>query len=323
MALAAGLAAGAGLVPVPLLQSDPVLVVAQRTELKWSATGRSLGWLASGARAERLGGRDGWTRLEVRGWMPRAALATSESGARVVPFEETLRATPAERPFGALREDVSVRIVARTEGWAEVAVIGWVPDSAVVTAPGEAAPVVAEPTATTRPPDVVATRPTAIGRLAQRVELRGAPEGAPLTQLPTGSLVTILETRGAWTRIAVQGWVPSGAIEAGRNEDVGPAVVAAADPDVFVGRRMRWTLEHVALQRADSLRPEFEPGEFFALARVPGEAGLYVYLVIPSELVPRFRSLAPFGLVRVEGRVRTGRSALTGNAILEVDRLLP
>jgi hypothetical protein len=86
---------------------------------------------------------------------------------------------------------------------------------------------------------------------------------------------------------------------------------------------VRWTLEHIALQQADPWRPDFEPGEWYDLARVPGAEGRYVYLALPERLVEEFRGMSPFRTLRIEGRVRTGQSALTGTPIVELTRLLP
>jgi hypothetical protein len=329
----AGVAAG---VSGARTQGEPLIVVAQRVDLKWSSTGRLLGWLGSGARVEKLGGRDGWSRVQVRGWMAAASLEPAGARQRVKPFEETLHEAPRGRALGGLRSTVEVGLVRRDGDWAQIEMIGWLPDASVAPAP-TGQPTAAEPAAAERaaaaPPDSLPPAPartppaasgtSAVGRLSRAVELRGAPEGAAVAAVPAGTVVTALETRGGWTRVAIQGWVPSSAVQAGRSDDVRPEVVAAADPDAFVGRRMTWTVEHVALQRADRLRRDFRPGEMFALARVPGTAGVYVYLAIPRALEAEFRDLSPFETVRVEGVVRTGRSALTGNPILDVQRVLP
>jgi hypothetical protein len=297
---------------------DPLLVVSQRVDLKMSATGRLLGWLGSGARVEKLGEREGWVRVDVRGWIPTGSLARTGGENRIEPFEETLRVAPSGRVIGGLRQDVVVRTLRAGGEWSEVGMIGWLPAGSVAPAPQIQ---VAEPEPTEQARGIGGA--TAIGRLAQRVELRGAPEGAALTQLPAGTVVAAHETRGGWTRVSVQGWVPSAVVEAGSTGEVGPEVVAAAGPEVFVGRRMRWTLEHISLQRADRARTDFAPGELFALERVPGRSDLYVYLVVPEQMAPAFRGLEPFATVRVEGRVRIGRSALTGTPILDVERILP
>ncbi|MDX1661300.1 MAG: hypothetical protein R3326_05870 [Gemmatimonadota bacterium] len=294
-------------------------VVAPRAELKWSATGRLLGHLERGTTVERLGARGGWTRALVRGWMRSSGLAEIAGGFEVEPERLPIRDDPDGEELGALVQGVDVRRIGGSGEWLRIEMIGWMADSTV----SEIAP--------TRPdePEREATAgrregadgPALTGRLSRRSALRGAPEGSELARLPEGTVVRAHETRGGWTRVTVEGWVPEGAVEAGGATEVDPEIVAGAPPEVFVGREVSWTLEHVALQTAEEWRTDMLPGETFDLARVPGSAGLYVYLALPDRLVPAFRDLEPFATIRVEGRVRTGRSSLTGVPVLDVTRL--
>jgi hypothetical protein len=164
---------------------------------------------------------------------------------------------------------------------------------------------------------------SAMGTLSRGVEMRNAPQGGVIAPLPAETPVRVLESRGGWTRVRVDGWVPSSSVRAGSLGEVGPDVVAAAPPGTFIGRTVRWTLEHVALQQADPWRPDFEAGEWYDLTRVPGVEGRYVYLAVPERLVEEFRGMSPFRTLRIEGTVRTGQSALTGTPIVELTRLLP
>lgn len=307
-------------------QAEPLLVVAQRVDVKWSATGRLLGWLGSGARVTRLAERDGWSRVQLRGWLPASSVDPAAAGRYAVrPFEEPLRASAGGRTIGGLRRGTQVTVARRAAEWIEIEIIGWLPDASVAPPPEggaeDAAPEPALPVVDAGPGQPAA----GVGILARAVELKEAPAGANLATLAEGTVVAPLETRSGWTRVAIQGWVPSAAVRAAGSEDVRPEIVAAADADAFVGRRATWTVEHVALQRADRLRRDFREGELYALARVPGPAGAgpYVYLAVPDGLADRFRRLQPFATVRVVGTVRTGRSALTGNPILDVEQILP
>ena len=316
----------------PLLaQSAPALRVSvDRADVRWSSTGRLLGHLERGAELERLGGRAGWARVGVRGWMWSASLDGVGDVRRVVPERENLRAGPGGRVLGQLVRGVAVRRVGGEGRWLQIELVGWVPESSVSEPRAEAPP--------ETPPDTVraAARPvreptvenetvpaSAMGTLSRGVEMRNAPQGETLAPLPAETPVRVLESRGGWTRVRVDGWVPSSAVRAGSLGEVGPDVVAAAPGGTFIGRTVRWTLEHVALQQADPWRPDFEPGEWYDLARVPGVEGRYVYLALPERLVEEFRGMSPFRTLRVEGRVRTGQSALTGTPIVEVTRLLP
>ncbi len=339
LAFVCAAAAVAGLARDGTDPSDRLEVVVEETVLKWSATGRLLGHLHRGTVLERLGGRSDWTRVGVRGWMWRPSLERSGDGWRVTPVRENLRAEPNGRILGTLERGVKVRRGAENGKWFEVEMIGWLPDSAVrsgATVPaeggdasdsaGRADPSVEE-SATGRAGEPASTPapPVRGGETASRVEmeigLRTAPGGAILAHLPAGTVLRAVERRGAWTRVEIEGWVPSESVRTDGSTASAPEAVALA-PERFTGRRIQWTLEHVALQRAEEWRAEFESGEWYGLARVPGRTA-YVYLVVPPALLNEFRGLSPFETIRVEGRIRTGRSELTGNPIVEVARLLP
>jgi len=320
VALAAAGVAGAG------MQAEPLLVVAQRVDVKWSPTGRLLGWLGSGARVERVSGRDEWSRVKLGGWMPATSLGSPESGPSgatlmtILPFEEPLREEAEGAIVGGLRRGTQVTVPRRAGAWAQVEMVGWLPDAATAPEPGTGAPARAAAAPTSGP----APSAGGVALLSRAVEVKEAPGGRNLAALAQGTVVTAIETRGGWTRIALQGWVPSSAVRATAVDEVRPEVVAAADPDAFVGRRTTWTVEHVSVQRADRLRRDFRDGELFVLARSPGAGGaVYVYLAVPAALEPSFRDLAPFATLRVVGTIRTGRSALTGNPILDVTEVLP
>ncbi|MGH7550023.1 MAG: SH3 domain-containing protein [Gemmatimonadota bacterium] len=320
--------------------SERLEVVVEETVLKWSATGRLLGHLNRGTALERLGGRSEWTRVGVHGWMWRPSLERSGDSWLVTPVRENLRAEPNGRILGTLERGVKVRRVGEDGKWFEVEMIGWLPDAAVrssaadpegSTAAGERegwagasdertrTGAAAEPT-TPSSSTPSSERGTA-SRVEEEIDLRTAPGGAILTRVPSGTVLRAVERRGAWTRVQVEGWVPSEAVRTDGSTASGPEAVALA-PDRFTGRRVQWTLEHVALQRAEEWRSEFEAGEWFGLARVPDRTA-YVYLVVPPGLLDEFRGLSPFETIRVEGKIRTGKSELTGNPVLEVARLLP
>jgi hypothetical protein len=298
-----------------------------RAELRWSSTGRRLGWLGRGVTVERLGGRAGWARVGVHGWMWSESLERAGSAYRVSPESENLRAAPNGRILGQLVEGVGVRRIGEEGRWLQIELVGWLPESSVTRPTGETEADTARPAPP--PPRPVEQEPapavaaSAMGTLSRGVEMRSAPEGGAVAQLPAETPIQVLESRAGWTRVRVDGWVPTSAVRAGSLSEVDPDVVAAAPAGTFIGRTVRWTLEHVALQQADAWRPDFTPGEWYDLARVPGAGGRYVYLVIPERMLEEFRGMSPFRTLRIEGTVRTGQSALTGTPIVELTRLLP
>lgn len=321
--------------------AEDLAVVVERTEFKWSKTGRLLGHLVEGTPLERLGGTAGWTRVRVRAWMWRPSLEPSGDGYEVTPEQENLRHAPNGAIRGQLVRGVEVTRTGERGRWYQIAVIGWVPDVSVGIDPGldpaseetaseETVSEPGEPVVDEAAPDRSEARPapehtpgaSPAGSLSESVPIRSVPGGAVVATLPEGLVLRPIETRGAWTRVAVEGWVPSESVRTGGDPAAGPAAVALS-PEAFEGRLATWTLEHVALQRADRWRTDFETGEHYALTRVPGGEGRYVYLVVPDGLLDSFRRLSPFETIRVEGRIRTGKSALTGNPILMVTRILP
>jgi hypothetical protein len=271
--------------------------------------------------------------------MWRKSLERSGDAYEVTPSRENLRDGPNGEILGTLERGVEVRRVGGDDKWFEIEMIGWLPASAVrppAAAAGtgpeektegpreEAAPspeAASPPSATPAPlPAAYAGRGTA-GRVDEEVGLRGSPGGSVVTTIPSGTVLRTVERRGAWTRVQVEGWVPSESVTTDGGTASAPEAVALA-PDRFTGRRVQWTLEHVALQKAEAWRTDFEDGEWYGLARVP-DRGTYVYLVVPASLLDEFRGFSPFETIRIEGRVRTGRSELTGNPVVEVARLLP
>lgn len=326
---------GFALVAAPIAGSagqERLQVVAERTDLKWSSTGRRLGWLAEGAPVERLGGQGGWTRARVRGWADADHLVRSGDRYAIGRPETPLRASASGPVRGGLIQGVQVQRVGGGGKWYEIELIGWMPDGAVRPAAAAVAEAPSEPAVETPTPEPVAesapgpereVEPFAVARLSARAGLRGAPEGPVLADLPAGVVVRALESRGGWTRVEVEGWVPASAVQVGVEGDVDPEVVELAPSGTFVGRSVTWTVEYVAVQTADEWRTDFRRGETFALARVPGGEGRYVYLALPERLAPRFRELAPFERIRVAGTIRTERSELTGNPILDVTRIGP
>ncbi len=321
-ALAAGVTARRG-APPPDLE-----VVVPSVELRWSSTGRLLGTLRQGAPLDRLGGRGGWTRAGVHGWMRAADLVRAGEKWAVAVERGELARSAAGPAMGSLVRGVEVTRVGDRGEWYEIELIGWLPDSTVAEHAPSAAPVDSTP-APARADSSVARSfapPTAragMARTADGVELRSAPEGSVVTRLPAGAVVESHEARGGWTRVTVEGWVPSAAVRLTSGGTPTPADVAAAPDDRFAGRPVEWSLELVALQEAGPYRSDFDPGERFALARVPDGGGATVYVVLPPSLVPVVQGLSAFQPIRVTGRLRTGHSSLTGAPIVDASEVVP
>jgi hypothetical protein len=158
-----------------------------------------------------------------------------------------------------------------------------------------------------------------------RIELHRAPNAPPAGSLEADMPVRITARAGEWVRVETQAWV--------RERDLRPAGNAAlnnvtaaelrANPERFKGRLIRWTIQFIALQTADDLRPDFAAGERYILARGPAPEYAFAYVVVPAEQAAQVARIAPLASVTIIARVRSGRSAYLANPILELVDIAP
>ena len=92
-------------------------------------------------------------------------------------------------------------------------------------------------------------------------------------------------------------------------------------PDEFKGRLLRWTIQFLALQTADELRADFQPGQKYILARGPAPEYAFVYILVPADRMAEVERLEPLATVTVVARVVNGRSTYLANPILELVEL--
>ena len=148
-----------------------------------------------------------------------------------------------------------------------------------------------------------------------------SPEGDTVATLLTGADVAVVSRQGEWARVRLEGWVREQSSLPSDSAAASDSLTAAdlrANPDQYVGRRVRLSVQYVSLKRAEAVRTEFYEGEPFILARPADESGGFVYIAVPPELLPQVESLDPLQMIEVLGRVRTGRSALMGVPILDL-----
>ena len=86
---------------------------------------------------------------------------------------------------------------------------------------------------------------------------------------------------------------------------------------------MRWTIQFIALQTADELRPDFQPGERYILARGPAPEYAFVYVAVPPEKLVEVGRIEALASITIIARVRSGRSAYLANPILELVDIAP
>lgn len=149
--------------------------------------------------------------------------------------------------------------------------------------------------------------------------LRKSPDGDALVTLPTGTLLTPLASENGWTRVRLEGWVPSKDLIDAESHAAGNITAAElrADPDGNKGKIVHWSVEALSYQLGDALRRELN-GEPYLLARGPGKERAILYLAIPDSLVSSARALPALSIINITARVRSGRSEPAGVPILDL-----
>jgi len=155
------------------------------------------------------------------------------------------------------------------------------------------------------------------------MQLYRAPDSTAIGQLEAGTPVRITARAGEWVRVEAQAWVRENEIrpsDAGILTGLSAAELRGA-PDEFKGKLLRWTIQFLALQTADELRPDFQPGQRYILARGPAPEYAFVYITVPDERLAEVQRLEPLATVTVVARVLNGRSTYLANPILELVEL--
>jgi hypothetical protein len=292
--------------------------------------GKRLAQIASGTELDGGEARGDWQAVTLEGWIFATSVgATARAGADLAVTrapEENLRDAPSGALIARLPEGFLLSKVGEDHRWVRVQRVGWmkraaldpvgtvatvqaaVPDSAA--AGGVATP----PAPDSGPADAARAQPK------RRTTLYRAPEGPEGGTLGQSTPLRVLSRSGDWSRVQVEGWVKTADLATD-----GPGVltnVTAAelrtDPQRFVGQTLRWTLQYIAIQQADELRPEIPLGAKYLLARGPLPERGFVYVVIPDGKRPLIASLMPLSVIQVTARVRAGRSHYLGNPVIDL-----
>jgi len=313
------------------------------------AGGKRLARLARGAQVAGGDAQGDWLAVTLEGWIfatsvgptPRAGFDLAVTRAP----EENLRSAPAGALVGKLPQGFLLTRVSDggMDRWVHVTRTGWVQKGDVEAVAQVASSRMAADSDTTparltpgRSPGVTATpgRGPGVGQpdtspaapdpshveSARRTVLYRAPEGAPTGTLAPSAPLRVLGRSGDWTRVEIDGWVRSGDLQAAP-AGVLVGVSAAelrAEPQRYVGQVLRWTLQFIAVQRADELRPDIPNGAMYLLARGPLPERGFVYVVVPEAKRAQLDALTPLATVQVTARVRAGRTRFLGNPVLDL-----
>jgi hypothetical protein len=275
--------------------------------------------------------RSGFTEVPLEGWMVRTSTQPTTRDGRdlQVAREENIRVVPNGRLIGRVVAGTLFDEVERRGAWVRVRRTVWVATSglrppAAATAPTPARPAPATSAAPSQRRDTLAVRrDTADPRRAvvrRRMNLFRAPDSTAIGTLEAGVPVRITGRAGPWVRVEAQAWVRETEI---RPSDVAILTgVSAAElrgaPEEFRGRLLRWTIQFLAFQTADELRPDFTPGQRYILARGPAPEYAIVYVTVPPARMAEVERLAPLASVDIVARVVNGRGAYLANPILEL-----
>jgi hypothetical protein len=155
---------------------------------------------------------------------------------------------------------------------------------------------------------------------ARQTTVYRAPEGPAAGTLAPETPLRVLSRTGEWTRVQLEGWVKSSDLQ-----DAPPGVLVGvsaaelrADPERYAGQTLRWTLQFIATQQADDLRPDLPPGSTYLLARGPLPEHGFVYVVVPEAHRASIETLTPLAVIRVTARVRVARSRFLGNPVVDL-----
>ncbi len=320
------------------------------------AGGKRLARLARGALVSAGGGdaQGDWLGVTLEGWIFATSVGpTPRAGfdlAVIRAPEENLRSSPAgalvaKLPQGFLLTKVNA---GDTDRWVHVTRTGWVQrgdvEAVAQVAGSRAAGTADSDTAQARLTpgrspgdegtlDTPGRRPgvsrgdTSGGapdpsrvESARRTVLYRAPEGPPTGTLAPAAPLRVLGRSGDWTRVEIDGWVKNGDLQAAP-AGVLVGVTAAelrTDPQRYVGQVLRWTLQFIAVQKADELRPDIPNGATYLLARGPLPERGFVYVVVPEAKRLQLDALTPLATVQVTARVRAGRTRFLGNPVLDL-----
>jgi hypothetical protein len=318
-------------------------VTAEEENLRQEPLGKRLATVNRGTRLEVRGSEGRWRQVVLSGWIwtPSVGAVDREGHDLVVTADggENLRRSPGPEAEIAARllEGFLLQRVDEKGNWTQVRRTAWMwaPSLSIsgeeAGAPADGGDGADAGGADDDGEDADPGRGASGGPDRLAVEggpapLFVSPDGDTLAVARPGAALSVLARKGNWARVRLEGWVRVDRVAPG--DSASPADDLAVDdltsnPEQYQGRRVRWELQFISLERAEPERSDFYEGEPFILARPVDGSGGFVYVAVPPERIQRVEALEPLQRIRITGRVRTGRSSLMGAPVLELIELVP
>ena len=299
--------------------------------------GTVLGRIAANAAVTFGATRGSWREVTLEGWVAATSLKDDSRDG----FDVSVASSAAALVRNAPDPNASARATAVTgalfhrlgtrSGWVQVRRTAWLPRSATEATAQVAPPPAAPPPPPPPPPAPAASvdsAPTGAPATAGGQSVIGGndfsarADGPPIGRLEATRSVDVVEERDGWSRIRLEVWVRNAALGNAPATGQISAAEIRADPERYIGQTVEWSLQVLAVQRADELRPELPLGQPYVLARGPLPETGFVYLVVQGDQVDVFRNLDPLAQVRVRATIRAGKTRFLPTPVLDLVRRL-
>jgi len=318
------------LIAAPLASQARYRVTADNEWFYQAADGRRLAQIARGAEVQGGAIQGDWITVTLDGWIFATSVGPSpkpEFDLAVAPDGgENLRAAPGGALVGHLAKGFGLKQLAAQTRWVHVQRQGWMKRASLLPLAA-----VSTTTAASTDPDSTKTRPTpppgdsssvdpSKAQPNRRTTLYRAPDGPPAGAITPETPLRVLSRSGEWARVQFEGWVKTSDLQT-NTPGVLVGVSAAelrTDPARFQGQVLKWSLQFIAVEIADDLRPDVPDGATYLLARGPSPEHGFVYVVVPDAKKALVASLAPLANIDITARVRVGRSRYLGNPVVDL-----
>jgi len=318
------------LIAAPLASQARYRVTADNEWFYQAADGRRLAQIARGAEVQGGAIQGDWITVTLDGWIFATSVGPSpkpEFDLAVTPDGgENLRAAPGGALVGHLAKGFGLKQLATQTRWVHVQRQGWMkrasllPLAAVSTTTAASTDSDSTKARPSTPPGDSSSVDPSKAQPNRRTTLYRAPDGPPAGAITPETPLRVLSRSGEWARVQFEGWVKTSDLQT-NTPGVLVGVSAAelrTDPARFQGQVLKWSLQFIAVEIADDLRPDVPDGATYLLARGPSPEHGFVYVVVPDAKKALVASLAPLANIDITARVRVGRSRYLGNPVVDL-----